>query len=506
MYWPVVRNSIFFALALFILVINICVCGAAPTGGEEAGSEMLAKVVEVSWEFREGEVVLTFSSPRPYPYLVWKTANPPRLVIDITSKPQATAAAAGFVGPYEERRTRDPLVHGIREGSIAEGGLRVVVDLVYAVPEWSVREWREWRETGDGRVGLQVIIPRRFVAGQEVGVGRAVRFGIQRRGENFGQVTVNYLAVHLADPEVRLELVLARDAIAGLETVSSMAVRHQALAAVNAGFFHYTGQPLGLVVNSGLPVSMSIYDRSAFVLMKDGSCDIYRAALKLYLITADGRRLALNGLNRQRGAGEAVAYNQAYGTATPAGRSIRELVIEGDRVVAIGTGGTPLVPGRWVIAFDSDRLPGGAASVGAPGRVEWELFLPEEQLTLPGKEVLLALGGGPRLVASGRVAVNAEEERFQADVAKGRAPRTALGLTATGHLLLVTINGRQTGLTEGMTLAEAAALLMELGATEALNLDGGGSTTMVVRDRVVNMPSADERPVASALLVFSTEF
>jgi exopolysaccharide biosynthesis protein len=75
---------------------------------------------------------------------------------------------------------------------------------------------------------------------------------------------------------------------------------------------------------------------------------------------------------------------------------------------------------------------------------------------------------------------------------------------ADGRILLVAVDGRQPAKSVGMTIAELTALLLELGAVEAINMDGGGSTAMVVRGRVVNSPSdpAGERPVGDALLVF----
>jgi exopolysaccharide biosynthesis protein len=84
-----------------------------------------------------------------------------------------------------------------------------------------------------------------------------------------------------------------------------------------------------------------------------------------------------------------------------------------------------------------------------------------------------------------------------------RHPRTAVGITADGRLLWVTVDGRQAPYSDGMSLAELADLMARLGARDAVNLDGGGSTTMVVRGVVVNRPSdaAGERPVGNALVL-----
>jgi exopolysaccharide biosynthesis protein len=85
----------------------------------------------------------------------------------------------------------------------------------------------------------------------------------------------------------------------------------------------------------------------------------------------------------------------------------------------------------------------------------------------------------------------------------GRQPRTLAGVRPDGTLLLVTVDGRRPGWSVGMTLPEAARLMRSLGASDALNLGGGGSTTMTVRGQVVNRPSdrGGERPVGDGLFV-----
>jgi len=84
----------------------------------------------------------------------------------------------------------------------------------------------------------------------------------------------------------------------------------------------------------------------------------------------------------------------------------------------------------------------------------------------------------------------------------GRQPRTLAGVRADGTLLLVTVDGRLPGWSVGMTLPESARLMRSLGARDALNLDGGGSSTMVVRGEVVNRPADRvERRVSDGLFV-----
>ena len=123
----------------------------------------------------------------------------------------------------------------------------------------------------------------------------------------------------------------------------------------------------------------------------------------------------------------------------------------------------------------------------------------------------VVLGVGPRLVRAGRVSIPAAAEgldppqapSFFGTFVAGRQPRTLAGVRPDGTLLLVTVDGRRPGWSAGMTLPEAARLMRSLGASDALNLDGGGSTTMTVRGQVVNRPSdrGGERPVGDGLFV-----
>ena len=111
------------------------------------------------------------------------------------------------------------------------------------------------------------------------------------------------------------------------------------------------------------------------------------------------------------------------------------------------------------------------------------------------------IGGGPCLVRGGEVDVDGQQEGFGPDFFDAKHPRTAIGRTADNDIWLVAVDGRQeTG--DGMTLQELARVMIRLGCVDAMNLDGGGSTTMDVLGVVVNRPSdGRERPVADGVVV-----
>lgn len=117
--------------------------------------------------------------------------------------------------------------------------------------------------------------------------------------------------------------------------------------------------------------------------------------------------------------------------------------------------------------------------------------------------VRTAVGGGPVLVKDQSVYVTYREEQLFVNGANDRHPRTAIGYTLSGKLILLAIQGRFPGLAEGATLEEEARILINLGCMEALNLDGGGSSCMLVNGKETITPSdkTGQRPVPAVFII-----
>ena len=115
-----------------------------------------------------------------------------------------------------------------------------------------------------------------------------------------------------------------------------------------------------------------------------------------------------------------------------------------------------------------------------------------------------AIGGGPVLVQGGRIQITNEEElKFTGKAINDKHPRTCIGYTMDGYLIIMVIQGRFPGISEGATLEQEAKLLRDLGCIEALNLDGGGSSCMLVNGKETITPSSkgEERPVPAVFLI-----
>ncbi len=117
-----------------------------------------------------------------------------------------------------------------------------------------------------------------------------------------------------------------------------------------------------------------------------------------------------------------------------------------------------------------------------------------------------AIAGGPVLVQGNKVSVSNEQERmFGGKAVLDKHPRTLIGYTADDKLIIMVIQGRTTGIAEGATLTQSAQLMANLGCVEALNLDGGGSSCMLINGKQTIMPSDKgmERPVPAVFLIRS---
>ncbi len=115
-----------------------------------------------------------------------------------------------------------------------------------------------------------------------------------------------------------------------------------------------------------------------------------------------------------------------------------------------------------------------------------------------------AIGGGPVLIQNGNIKITNEEElKFTGKAINDKHPRTCMGYTNDGYLIIMVIQGRFPGIAEGATLEQEAKLLIDLGCEEAINLDGGGSSCMLINGKETIKPSekTGERPVPAVFII-----
>jgi hypothetical protein len=357
---------------------------------------------------------------------------------------------------------------------------------------------------------------------------------IMREG---GPWRVHVLRVDRRALQGRLTGVLSNRRIEGRERASAMARRARALAGVNGGFFATDGDPVGALAIGGRLLSEPVDGRSALMVPMDPTRRPRVVALSFAgAVVSGGRERLVDGVERPRGSipacggrggdvpteepnsaltctdpSELVVLSPRFATYTRT-RGGLEAVVRSGTVGALESRGNAAIPPDGVVLSGSGDAARFLAEAAPPGsRPEVRLGLLAAGRELPPAEQQLVVGGGPRLLARGRILVRSRVEGFApleapsffGSFVASRNPRTLAGVGRGGRILLVTIDGRRPGWSAGVTLPEAARVMRALGARDALNLDGGGSTTMTVRGEVVNFPSdpTGERPVSDGVFV-----
>lgn len=387
---------------------------------------------------------------------------------------------------------------------------------------------------------------------------------VQSTGEDGGATTgpwsLDALIVDPARFRGRLGSELATKIVPGRETTSSIAKRTGALAAVNGGFFVIAGKqqtpgpwtagvdgdPAGVSVVDGKLVSEAVNGRPALVVPTDSGAGASVRRLRTHLSARaeGGASREVTGLNREPGLvvncggvgdatpfshpahdytcgnrNEVVAFTPAFGTDSPKGEGYEAAVDGTGKVTAVhdGRGGTIPAGGRLLQGTGT-----GADWLREHARPGTRLVLSKSVAdATTGAPVPLSpqtsiVNGGPLLLRDGRTALDpvrdgwSPEDIGTADRAGfyngwylRRNPRTAAGVTKDGRIILLTADGRRPGHSAGLSITETAEVMRSLGAVDAINLDGGGSTAMAVGDTLQGIPSdsTGERADAEALVL-----
>jgi hypothetical protein len=333
---------------------------------------------------------------------------------------------------------------------------------------------------------------------------------------NAGPIAVFLVRVDPA--EARVASVLSNGRVLDAEVVSDIARRHNAVVAVNGGFFNRSnGEPTGLLKVDGELVSDSSLARGVVIVHAPpgGPTALVfdRLAAKMSMRFSDGTgdvTIPIDGVDTTRERGKLMMYTPGYHPDTDTAPTGTEWVLEGNplrvRDVRVGFGRTPIPAGGVVLSFGGVRLPPELVAL-KPGvevtlSIGWRsaFGLPDETL----QQSRHIINGAGLLRRNGTALKDWKDEGLQGEgFTHARHPRTLIGRDREGTIWLAAIDGRQPDYSIGMTFEDLQRLGDRLELSDALNLDGGGSTTMVIRGQVVNRPSdpTGARPVADAIIV-----
>lgn len=348
---------------------------------------------------------------------------------------------------------------------------------------------------------------------------------------------IHVVTVDMQNPSVQLSAALGKDVVMlddttkGRETISALTARKNAVVGVNGDYFPFTGDPLNLCVVDGNYVSEPGHNRVVLGMTDTKQLVLGQPGWNASVSLPDGRSQKIGGINRPAGPNECILYTSLYGPKVTGKYPIKLLRLSGIPDKLLPGTYTPTVDStsdmdpfststtEWLLAFTGATTGWlDEAMLGKQITVQIQMRSPADTRISPNgtdatansdiwSRLRWAVGGGPWLLRDGEPYVNAVSEGISEDISAKRHPRTAAGIDASGRLLLVTVDGRRSS-AAGMTLAELAAYMKSIGAVNAINLDGGGSTTMALYNgRLANIPSDDPtRPVANGILLFTKPY
>ncbi|MDR1732873.1 MAG: phosphodiester glycosidase family protein [Synergistaceae bacterium] len=310
-----------------------------------------------------------------------------------------------------------------------------------------------------------------------------------------------YWALLTIDPSrYMIEPIIAPDGITALAPLSSMMKNSGVQAALNAGFFAVSGRnagsPIGTLQIARTLVNRPYKGRTSLGWSANNRATFGEVSWEGILRIEEGW-MTVDSLNHAVKGNAVALYNVWYGKPTPLSDAVTEAIVRGDRCVSIRFGGgTAIEPGSYVLAgygTNADLLTrylktGDAVHLESTfngGNSPWD-------------EMDNIIQAGPFLLRDGEIRI--ESEGFSSSILNLRHPRSAIGLTKKGKWIFFVGDGRNGLHSAGFTLQDMALILRTKGVAWALNLDGGGSSQIMVKGKMYNLPSdGRERPLSYAV-------
>lgn len=307
-----------------------------------------------------------------------------------------------------------------------------------------------------------------------------------------GALNINVVDVDMNNRGLVVRPYLAGNTFDSLKTVAEHARDSGAIVAVNANYFKNDGTPLGAIKMDGQWVSGSLFNRVAMGITPDRDVKFARVTLHGELKTSNPEvhNIWVNNMNSPRRSGtRLILYNQKWGDSVTLAYDGNLVGVSAQGEVVDTSSRSMRIPyGGYVL---TDRKDSDLANLrrGDFVHLRWK--------TRPTdwNDVEHAVSGGPTLIKNGELFVGLQGEHFKLSWTSSKITRrTACGITKDNHMILATIEGVH-------NMWDLAKFMQQLGCVDAMNLDGGGSTTMVVNGQTVTRNTSGQRKVAASICV-----
>ncbi|MBI3589895.1 MAG: phosphodiester glycosidase family protein [Candidatus Melainabacteria bacterium] len=354
---------------------------------------------------------------------------------------------------------------------------------------------------------LLVELPKYYFNKESYKLKPGITRHLVRTVNDRGPVAANVLEVDLSNENISIKVgLLDKKKIKSKSKLTDIVKSEMAFAGINANYFDVkVGNPLGTLITDGAWLTGPVYDRVAIGFSQDKKVLIDQVMLT-------GNAMVYRGFRRKK-----VANFEIDGLNTPphlykkiglftsnwdeefdlTEGKIAVIVRDGS-IKKITKDSAEIPPDGFVLISNDEDI---ATSIRKRDRikVDWSS-------TPDWSGVAEAVSGGPYLIMDGQVYLDLSNQKFKFAKKDTYAPRSAIGIGKNGNLFLIALDGRNNGYSVGLSLNDLAEFLIKLDLKEAINLDGGGSTTLVANGEIINKLSEHhERKISNGLLIFYKE-
>jgi exopolysaccharide biosynthesis protein len=314
---------------------------------------------------------------------------------------------------------------------------------------------------------------------------------------------VAYLQINPRQKGLKIKPVLSLEPnLVGTNHLIKFAPTSQLAAAINGGYFNRnTRMPLGAIKQDGKWLSSPILNRGAIAWNERGQVRIARLQVDETLYTSKGEELPILATNSGYAQTGLARYTSSWGsTYRPIQGNELIITVQQDKVTQIlagsapGSINVPIPTNGYLLALRAQPELSSSLAVGTVVTVQKQVNPPDFD-NYPH-----ILAAGPWLLQGGKILLDGKGENFSNSFVSQSAVRSAIGQMPTGDIILLTVHHRAGG--KGPTLAEMAQIVQKMGVSDALNLDGGSSTSLYLGGQLIDRAAATAARVHNAIGIF----
>jgi hypothetical protein len=314
---------------------------------------------------------------------------------------------------------------------------------------------------------------------------------------------VTWLEIDLSSAKVSVQPIVGQgEGLVGILPLTTIARNHRAIAAINAGFFNRNNQsPLGAIRVQGRWISSPILNRGAIAWDGAGRIKIDRLSWQETLTTSTREQFTVSFLNSAYLEPGIARYTPEWGTTYTTLTDRETLItVENDRITAqykanlAGQDTVPIPQNGYLLTLRKDDRTAASLGKGTTVKIARSTIPPDFD-RYPN-----IIGAGPFLLQNKQIVLNPDAEKFSQPFQQQTASRSAISTTVSDKLILVAVHNRVGG--RGATLTEFAQILQQIGAVNALNLDGGSSTSLYLGGNLIDRPPQTAARVHNGIGIF----